>query len=121
MGQSTNGRNPKSKPAARVSSIADRLAERRAGRGKGADTADWVSVDANIIQRAIGSVSAAGGAIQFGYTRDGGAYSVNVYIGGELLKDYIRPSEDVERYLEELSEDIGSIASDHRQPGDGSK
>ena len=55
-----------------------------------------------------------GGAIRFGYTRDGGAYAVGLYYGGETCTEYIRPGEDVEQALIESVECM--IGSPEAQP-----
>lgn len=81
-------------------------ARRRQHRGRGTVQADWTSVDAEAIKAAIGSLTASGGAIRFGYTRDGGAYAVGILGDGEPYTDYLRPSDDVEGYLQELAEDF---------------
>lgn len=77
----------------------------RAGTQVG-NVADWGSVDAKILVRAIEVASRKGGALRLGYTRDGGAYAVGVYAGSNYFTDYIRPTEDVDQYLTDL---IGSF------------
>jgi hypothetical protein len=67
--------------------------------------ADWASVNGELLAAVIGIVAKNGGALRFGYTRDGGAYSVGIYGDGEKpYTDYIRPTEDVEQYLRDLGE-----------------
>lgn len=75
-----------------------RRAKRRAKRGQ-KETADWAGVDKTKLCELIELVTADGGTITFGYTRDGGAYYVNYYIDGESEKYYIRPTEDVDEWL----------------------
>lgn len=65
--------------------------------------ADWGSVDPKVVLDAIQAAARKGGALRFGYTRDGGAYSIGVYSDGDYFTDYIRPSEDVEQYLSDLA------------------
>lgn len=67
-------------------------------------TADWASVDAEKVIRAIAAVGAAGGAIRFGYTRDGGAYAIGIMGDGDPYTEYLRPSDDVGEYLDVLIE-----------------
>lgn len=108
MGQSTNGKNPNSKSTPRNGSGSARLAERRAKRGRGADIADWGSVDANGLVSAVEAVTKAGGAIQFSYTKDGGAYAISIYIEGERDVEYVRPTENIDNYLSELATDFAA-------------
>jgi len=72
--------------------------ERQKNRGKGA-IADWESCQAETLKRLIGVVTHLKGTITFGYTRDGGAYYLNYFIGGVSDKIWIRPTEDVDMCL----------------------
>jgi len=72
----------------------------------GGNTADWGSVDAELLRYAVAAVSVAGGAVRFGYTRDGGAYAIGVYDNGESDTDYVRPGEDINGYLRALGDDF---------------
>lgn len=78
--------------------------QRRFGsdKAKGAETADWSSVDANAIRDALAAWSQLGGALRLGYTSDGGAYAIGVYGDGEPYTIYIKPSENVEETLEQF-------------------
>lgn len=67
--------------------------------------ADWTSVDPALLQQAIATVAGNGGALRFGYTRDGGAYSVGILGDGDPYTEYLRPSDNVSQYLEELIQD----------------
>jgi len=65
--------------------------------------ANWATVDGSTIHSTICKVTAAGGALRFGYTLDGGAYALGIYGDGAApYTEYIRPSEDIERILSEL-------------------
>jgi hypothetical protein len=79
----------------------DSRSRRRKARGT-EQKADWLSVAGDVLQAAIASVSNHGGAIRFGYTRNGSAYAIGILGDGEPYTDYLRPSEDVTAYLEEL-------------------
>jgi len=83
--------------------VAKHEARKRVAYG-GGNVADWGSVDAGIIQRAIATVAKAGGALRFGYTRDGGAYALGVLGDGDPYTEYLRPGDDVEQYLTVLTE-----------------
>jgi hypothetical protein len=79
--------------------------ERRRNRG-GVEQADWASADPACVLRAIKAVSDIGGAIRFGYTRDGGSFAVGIYDGDEATTEYVRPTEDVNFYLVGVAEDF---------------
>lgn len=48
----------------------------------------WSEVDCAILRDAIDAVTRAGGAIMFGLTRDGGAFSICVLDGTQKAKEY---------------------------------
>lgn len=60
---------------------------------------DWGTTDAERLQRLIGLITGRGGAVRFGYSRDGGAGSIGVYYGDSRDTLYIRPSDDLEDTL----------------------
>ena len=68
----------------------------------GATGVDWEDADAKLLQKVIALSSRKHCALRFGYSRDGGAYSVGVYAGLDYFTDYIRPSESIDEYLTEL-------------------
>lgn len=69
------------------------------------ESADWSSVNAEDIRHAVSAVGSIGGALRFGYSRDGGAYAVGVYgLESEPYTDYLRPGDDVSAYLCGLAE-----------------
>lgn len=76
---------------------------RRSSNGR-EGIADWASADAELLRRAIETVARTGGALRFGYTRDGGAYSIGVYGDGDPYTEYIRPSEDLNAFLSDICE-----------------
>ena len=80
-----------------------RESKRRVSYGQGS-TADWSTASPALIQRAIACISRAGGAVRFGYTRDGGAYAIGIMGDGEPYTEYVRPSESVDEYLAALIE-----------------
>jgi hypothetical protein len=63
--------------------------------------ADWAMVNPESLSKLVRMVTSRGGAIRFGYTRDGGAYAVGLYYGGESDTEYVRPSEDLEEKITE--------------------
>lgn len=80
----------------------DKKESKRRVTTKQFSSADWQSADANLIAAAIAVVSYRGGALRFGYTRDGGAYAVGIYGDGEYYAEYIRPTEDIDAFLRTL-------------------
>lgn len=71
---------------------------RRKARGN-ADPASWTVADAELIKAAIVAVTANGGAVRFGYTKQGGAFAMGFLGDGEPYTDYVRPTDDVDEYL----------------------
>jgi hypothetical protein len=68
--------------------------------------ADWAEVSADSIRDCIVQIGAIGGAVRFGYSRDGGAYSIGVYgLETQPFTDYLRPGDDVAHYLDTLADD----------------
>lgn len=69
------------------------------------EPADWKSIDGEAISAAISALGSIGGAIRFGYTRDGGAYAIGVYgLEVQPYTDYLRPGDDVSAYLYALAD-----------------
>lgn len=71
---------------------------------RGGVTADWANATAENLRTAIQSASARHGALRFGYTSDGGAYSIGIYGDGEPYTEYIRPSDDIDQFLCDLAQ-----------------
>lgn len=70
-------------------------------RTRGGDVADWGSQPADTLLKLITTVTSRGGAVRFGYTRDGGAYSLGVYYGTGHRTFYCRAGEDVSAFLQQ--------------------
>lgn len=93
---------------------------RSTGSSKG--NADWGSVDPSTILELIGKVTSRGGAIRFGYTRDGGAYALGLYYGAESKTVYCRPGEDLDAFIAEWQEFYENLPySGGVSPDDGQK
>jgi hypothetical protein len=86
----------------------DRKDKRRRGRAQSVQPADWASADPLLLVTAICAVAKTGGALRFGYSRDGGAYSIGVYGDGQPYTLWCRPgdTDEVTRTLTELIEDF---------------
>jgi hypothetical protein len=82
-------------------------ANRRRNRGNGGQ-ADWGTCDHNKLVSAIQQVTKHGFAIRFGYTRDGGAFAIGIIGDGEPFTEFVRPTEDIDLYLEGVAEDYST-------------
>lgn len=67
--------------------------------------ADWSAQDAGVLRDIISNVTSDDGAVRFGYSRDGGAYSVGIYGDGKPFTEYCGVSEDVAAWLEGIKLD----------------
>lgn len=63
----------------------------------------WFDIDASTIRGAVDAVSRAGGAIMFGRTTDGGAYSVLVLYRDEKVKEYKHSVAECEELLRDIT------------------
>lgn len=70
----------------------------------GSTSFDWGSVNGGRLSEIVQLVTARGGAIRLGYSRDGNAGSVGVYYGDERDTLYIRPNGDVEETFRIIQE-----------------
>lgn len=59
----------------------------------------YSDIDAALIKRAVDAVTRGGGALMFGITSDGGAYSLCVLHDAEKLKDYPHGAAECEAAL----------------------
>jgi len=78
---------------------------RRTSRAQAEGTADWGNANPALLAKAVCAITRDGGAIRLGYTRDGGAFAVGIYENGTAETEYIKPSEDLDRYLQGIIED----------------
>lgn len=90
-----NGKNPKQ---SKLAGFRQRMG------GAGADTgrANYETATAAWILAAIVAVTKEGGAIQFGYSKDGGVYSVVILMDGEIERNYVKQSEGIDEFCEQL-------------------
>lgn len=77
---------------------------RSKGSSSDASGVEWSSCNPDLIVRLIDTATSRGGAVRFGYTRDGGAYAIGLYYGNDHTTEYCRPSEDVNEFLTEWIE-----------------
>jgi hypothetical protein len=76
---------------------------RRRRQSKG--VADWGGVGDGILRKLIETVTLDGGAIRFGYSRDGGAYCVGVYGDGKPYTEFLPATGDIDEWLAGFTED----------------
>lgn len=96
-GTSTTGRNGrgnggKAKPTARAN-------------GWHGDGVDYATIPADLVHSIVKAVAGAGGAVMFGQTRDGGAFSIMVLVDNEKVKEYPRDEEEVRRVLNWITDE----------------
>lgn len=77
---------------------------RRKDSGGSAGVADWGGATATLLVKLVETVASRGGAVRFGYTRDGGAYAVGFYYGIDHETAYCRPGEDLDDFMKEWIE-----------------
>lgn len=85
-------------------------AKRGSGKGlpststRGGSTADWANADPTMVLELVCCVAREGGAIRYGYTRDGGAYSIGLYLGEDSKTYYCNEAEGINDQLKDLIE-----------------
>lgn len=72
--------------------------------GKGGGVADWANADPALVLSLVCSVAVESGAVRYGYTRDGGAYSIGIYLGSDSKTYYCNEKEGINEKLKELIE-----------------
>lgn len=90
---------------------------RRKRHSHSTNVADWSSATPGLLQRAIATAAVTGGALRFGYSRDGGAYAIGVYGDGVPYTDFVSSGENIDPYLEEYIDLFTDIADDKARPG----
>jgi hypothetical protein len=89
----------------RDASKAEQIAARRRKRGTG-EVADWGACDSGKLRAAVEAVTSHGFALMLGYTRDAGAYTIRIVGLDDVEPDYVRPTEDIDVFLEALALDF---------------
>lgn len=90
------------------------------GRSRGlragqTSTADWTSSSSALVIKAISTASIAGGALRFGYSKDGGAYALGIYGDGEPYTVFVPPSDDIDITLQDVIDLFDSLRDDKLQ------
>lgn len=74
-------------------------------RRQKSSVADWGGIDAESIRRIVSAITKIGGAVRFGYSKDGGAYSVGIYGDGKPFTEFHPEDEGVSEWLEGIAFD----------------
>jgi hypothetical protein len=101
-------------------------------RRKPGGIADWTSADPEALRNAITAAAFVGGAVRFGYSRDGGAYAIGIYGDGEPYTEFVKPIEDIditlvwikelfEAIADEMGRDVGTAQGTKKAPPGDSK
>lgn len=74
------------------------------GNGLPVDTGkfDWSSIPAEDLAELIQAVTSRGGAVRFGYSRDGNAGNLAVYMGEAYDSLWIRPTDEWSYFWQKL-------------------
>jgi hypothetical protein len=81
--------------------------------------AHYSSLPANVLHELVVVAVDAGGAVLFGATRDGGAASVRLYLGGEGETFYFKPGEDIEDFARHWIEQYRGVIEERESPKNG--
>lgn len=87
---------------------AQQLLNRRFNRGT-SEAADWREAAPDKLAAVVCSITRLGFAVQFGTTKDGGAYSIRIVGGAEPITEYVRPTEDLDLHLDGIIADMSAI------------
>jgi len=66
--------------------------------------ADWANADPALLLELVCKVGVEGGAVRYGYTRDGGAYSIGLYLGDDSKTYYCNEADGINDQIRELIE-----------------
>lgn len=82
--------------------------KKRIGEGgeTGGTTADWRNVQPDLLVWFVELATRDDCAVRFGYSRDGGAYSLGIYADGGSNTLYLAGKEDVNDWLTRLGREV---------------
>jgi len=80
-------------------SLNDRI---QARQGVSSEIPDWGRIDGDTLRSLVEHATRDDGAVMLGYTRDGGAYSLKVYNGAEVLKLYAHSDAELYQTIQEV-------------------
>lgn len=70
---------------------------------------DWGDADPVLIAGVVVSVTRHGGLASFGYTRDGGAGTLTVFLDNERSTEYFKPTEDCDAKLAQVVDYFANV------------
>lgn len=76
---------------------------------RAARKADWSACDPRWLQAVVGIVTGLGGAVSFGYSRDGGAYSIAIFLDGDRETLWLNGGCDLDHELEQIWAMFGGV------------
>jgi len=82
---------------------------------------DWTGANTDALVRAIERAAFTGGALRFGYSRDGGAYAIGIYGDGEPYTVYSPAGDDLVDWLTDIADLFDVIADDQASARRGKK
>ena len=88
---------------------------------KSSGTADWEQANGDLLKKAIATAALTGGCLRLGYSRDGGAYAVGIYGDGEPYTEWLKPSDDLDTFLQDIIVLFESIRDDQMTERKGKK
>jgi len=92
----------RSRPSTKQPSQGEAKVSRLAGFGSSGTQStgfDWGEADPVLIAGVVVSVTRHGGLASFGYTRDGGAGTLTVFLDSERSTEYFKPADDTDAKL----------------------
>lgn len=81
----------------------DKKPKKRRYQEQSIGNADWESANAEVLKSVIVAIAARGCAVRFGYSKDGGAYSVGIYEDTDKYTVWIRPNEELDIKLQGIA------------------
>lgn len=93
-----NGRNPSN--STKHEAVRARLTAKQTS-----EQPDWGRIEDRLLWTVIQRVTPDDGAIMFGYSRDGGAYSVRIYGAGDPYTSYFHSDAEITEFLIQLAEE----------------
>ncbi len=80
------------------------IAQRRQGK-----LADWGGCDCGLLQAVVVKITALGGAVTFGTSRDGGAYSVTLLLDGDRETLWFNGDADLDDEMHAVVETLDAM------------
>jgi len=82
----------------------DKRARIQAMRQSKGEQPDWARIRVELLGAFVAATTKDDGAVRFGYSRDGGAYCIALYMGGSPDTVYFHTDEEIEEYMNQVWE-----------------